>query len=185
MLSAPAPIPISIIPALIWLATSIQACRLDAHCRLSARTAVSSVKPATKAAARNSVAPAPGASTLPTAISSTRAGLILERSRTAFRTPARRSPAGVSLKPPLPPFVKAVRQATVTTTYCDVHVSILVCIYMRFSSAWMMKRAYIVGVLLQQLLAATSSGIARDLASDLRDSCDGYSAVRVSFLVLS
>lgn len=138
MLSAPAPIPISIIPALIWLAMSMQACRPDEHCRLRARTAVSSVKPATKAAARNSVAPAPGASTLPTAISSTRAGLILERSRTAFRTPARRSPAGVSLKPPLPPLVKAVRQAAVTTTYCDIHVSIWY-VY-EISTAWMMKR---------------------------------------------
>lgn len=35
-------------------------------------------------------------------------------------------------------------------------------------------RAYIVGVLLQQLLAATSSGVARDLASDLRNPCDSY-----------
>jgi hypothetical protein len=91
---------------------------------LTVRTAVSSVKPATKTAARISVAPAPGASTLPTATSSTRAGLILERSRMAFRTPARRSPAGVSLKAPLPPLVKAVRQAAVMTTYCDIHVSI-------------------------------------------------------------
>ena len=71
MLSTPAPIPISIIPAWIWFATSTQACRPEEHCLLTARTAVSSVKPATKAAARNSVAPAPGASTLPTATSST------------------------------------------------------------------------------------------------------------------
>lgn len=176
MLSAPAPIPISIIPALIWLATSMQACSPDEHCRLSARTAVSSVKPATKAAARNSVAPAPGASTLPTAISSTRAGLILERSITAFKTPARRSPAGVSLKAPLPPLVKAVRQAAVTTTYCDIHVSI--CLHVRFRMRGRIRegcacgRAYIVGVLLKQLLAATSRGVARDLASDLRNSCD-------------
>lgn len=169
MLSAPAPIPMSIIPALIWLATSITACRPDEHCRLSARTAVSSVKPATKAAARNSVAPAPGASTLPTAISSTRAGLILERSRTAFRMPARRSPAGVSLKPPLPPLVKAVRHAAVTTIYCDIHVSIWF-VY-GISTTGMMERAYIVGVLFQQLLAATSGGIAGDLASDLRNPC--------------
>jgi hypothetical protein len=42
---------------------------------------------------------------------------------------------------------------------------------MRNSIAWVMRRAYIVGVLLQQLLAATGGGIAGDLASDLRKSC--------------
>lgn len=46
-----------------------------------------------------------------------------------------------------------------------------------------MKRAYIVGVLFQQLLAATSGGIAGDLASDLRNPCDSYSEARVSSLL--
>lgn len=46
----------------------------------------------------------------------------------------------------------------------------------------MAKRAYIVGVLLQQLLAATSGGIAGDLASDLGNPCGSYSEARVSLL---
>lgn len=45
-----------------------------------------------------------------------------------------------------------------------------------------MERAYIVGVLFQQLLAATSGGIAGDLASDLRNPCGSYSKARVSLL---
>lgn len=116
MLSTPAPIPISIIPVLIWLATSTQACSPEEHCLFNVLTAAVSGNPATKLAARISVAPPPGASTVPTQISSTRAGLILERSMVAFKTPAMRSAAAVSLKPPLPPLVRALRQAEVTTT---------------------------------------------------------------------
>jgi hypothetical protein len=116
MLSTPAPIPTSIIPALIWFATSTQACRPEEHCLFSVLTAAVSGKPATRLAARISVAPPPGASTVPTQMSSTRAGLMLDRSIVAFSTPTMRSAAAVSLKPPLPPLVKALRQADVTTT---------------------------------------------------------------------
>jgi hypothetical protein len=38
-----------------------------------------------------------------------------ERAMRAERAPTRRSAAGVSLKPPLPPFVKGVRRAAVMT----------------------------------------------------------------------
>ncbi len=69
----------------------------------------------TNAAALNSVAPPPGGKTLPTAISSTKAGSILLLSINALNAPTSRSDAGVSLKPPLPPFVKAVRRHAVTT----------------------------------------------------------------------
>lgn len=117
MLSTPAPIPISIMPVLIWFATSTHACRPEEHCLLSVRTAVASVKPATRDAARISVAPPPGASTVPTQMSSTLVGSILERWMTPLRTPAIRSAASVSLKPPFPPLVRAVLQAAVTTTY--------------------------------------------------------------------
>ena len=72
-------------------------------------------KPAARAAARNSVAPPPGARTAPTAISSTREGSMPERWTSALKTPWRRSAAAVSLKPPLPPLVKGVRSAAVTT----------------------------------------------------------------------
>lgn len=114
--STPAPMPISIMPLLIWFATSTQAWRPEEHCLLRVRTAVASVKPATRAAARISVAPPPGARTVPTATSSTRAGSILERSMMPLSAPATRSDAMVSLNPPLPPFVNAVRRHAVTTT---------------------------------------------------------------------
>lgn len=52
-------------------------------------------KPATRAAARNSVAPDPGARTLPTAMSSTRLGSMRERERREERVCARRSGAAV------------------------------------------------------------------------------------------
>lgn len=87
MLSTPAPIPISIMPALIALAISTQAWRPEEHCLLSALTAVSDVNPAASAAARNSVAPPPGARTQPTAISSTSFGSIFERSIRALKAP--------------------------------------------------------------------------------------------------
>lgn len=115
MLSTPAPMPTSIMPARIWLATSTQACRPEEHWRLRVRTAVDSGKPATRTAARISVAPPPGASTSPTHTSSTSAGSILERSIRPFSAPAIRSAAWVSLNPPLPPFVNAVRRHAVTT----------------------------------------------------------------------
>jgi hypothetical protein len=69
----------------------------------------------TKAAALNSVAPPPGGNTLPTAISSTSAGSILLLSISALNAPTSRSDAGVSLNPPFPPFVNAVRRHAVTT----------------------------------------------------------------------
>ena len=71
--------------------------------------------PATSAAARNSVAPPPGGSTLPTAISSTSRGSSLERASRDLNAWTRRSAAGVSLSPPLPPLVKGVRRTQVTT----------------------------------------------------------------------
>lgn len=115
MLSTPAPTPTSIIPARIWFATSTHACRPEEHCLFSVRTAVDSGKPATRLAARISVAPPPGASTVPTQMSSTKEGSILERSMRPLSAPATRSAAMVSLKPPLPPLVKAVRRQPVTT----------------------------------------------------------------------
>lgn len=125
MLSTPAPMPTSIMPALIWLATSTQAWRPEEHWRLRVRTAVDSGKPATRLAPRISVAPPPGARTEPTQMSSTRAGLMWERSMMALRTPAMMSAACVSLKPPLPPLVKALRQQAVTTTSSGRFSSIL------------------------------------------------------------
>lgn len=115
MLSTPAPIPTSMTPAFMALATSTIACRPLEHCLFKALTAEVSGKPAAKAAARNSVAPPPGGRTDPTAISSTSEGSILDLSIRALKAPTRRSAAAVSLKPPLPPFVMAVRRAHVTT----------------------------------------------------------------------
>ena len=116
MLSTPEPMPTSIMPERMALAISTHACRPEEHCRLRDLTAVDSGKPATSAAARYSVAPPPGASTQPVAMSSTRAGSILLRSRRALNVWARRSAAAVSLKPPLRPRVKGVRRAQVMTT---------------------------------------------------------------------
>lgn len=115
MPSTPAPIPISIIPVLIALAISTIAIRPLEHCLFKLLTAVDSGKPATRAAARNSVAPPPGGRTEPTAISSTNLGSIPLRSITPLKTPARISAAAVSLKPPFPALVMAERRAQVTT----------------------------------------------------------------------
>jgi len=115
MLSTPAPIPISIMPDLMALAISTHACRPEEHCLFKLLTAAETGNPAAKAAARNSVAPPPGGRTDPTAISSTRPGSMFERSMRDLKAPMRRSAAAVSLKPPLPPFVNAVRRAAVTT----------------------------------------------------------------------
>jgi hypothetical protein len=117
MLSAPAPMPISIMPVLIALAMSTQAWRPEEHWRFSDLHDAVTGKPAARAAARNSVAPPPGARTVPTAMSSTRLGSIFERSRRALRAPWRRSADWVSLKPPFPPLVMAVRRAHVTTIW--------------------------------------------------------------------
>lgn len=119
MLSTPAPIPTSIIPEEIALAMSTTPCNPLLHCLLSALTEVVTGNPAASAAALNSVAPPPGGSTEPTAISSTNAGSILERSRRDLKAPTRRSAAAVSLNPPLPPFVNGVRSAAVTTIYTE------------------------------------------------------------------
>jgi hypothetical protein len=113
--STPAPTPISIIPELIAFAISTQACRPDEHCRFKLFTAAETGNPATRAAALNSVAPPPGGRTEPTAISSTSAGSIFDRSMSDLNAPTNKSAAGVSLKPPLPPFVNAVRRHAVTT----------------------------------------------------------------------
>ena len=48
-------------------------------------------------------------------MSSTREAEIWERERRERRTCARRSDAGMSLRPPLPPLVKGVRRALVIT----------------------------------------------------------------------
>ena len=125
----------SIIPQRMALAMSTQAWSPDEHCRFRALRAVVSGKPATRAAARNSVAPAPGARTLPTEMSSTRLGSIWEREMRDLKPWARRSDATVlwvsmisgsqgwafpsiahSLKAPFPPRVSGVRSAHVTTT---------------------------------------------------------------------
>lgn len=118
MCSTPAPTPISIVPVLIALAISTQACRPDAHCRFVVLTAVEVGKPAVIAAALYSVAPPPGARTFPTEISSTSDGSIPDRSISDLKAPTKRSAAQESLNPPLPPFVNAVRRHAVTTT-CD------------------------------------------------------------------
>src|ERR1700744_3916181 len=55
MLSTPAPTPISIIPDLMALAMSTQAIKPELHCLFKLLTAVVVGKPATIAAARNSV----------------------------------------------------------------------------------------------------------------------------------
>ena len=116
ILSTPAPTPTSIIPVLIAFAISTHACNPLLHCLFRLLTAALAGKPAVNAAALNSVAPPPGGSTEPTAMSSTREGSILDRERRLLKAPTRRSAAGVSLKPPLPPFVNGVRSAQVTTT---------------------------------------------------------------------
>ena len=115
MLSTPAPIPISIIPVLMALAISTQACKPLEHCLFKLCTPADSGNPAASAAARNSVAPPPGASTVPTAISSTSSGFMPDLFIRCSNTPTSRSAAAVSLNPPLPPFVSAVRKAQVTT----------------------------------------------------------------------
>lgn len=117
MLSAPAPMPISIMPLLIALAMSTQAWSPLEHCLFKLLTDVVTGKPAVRAAARNSVAPPPGARTAPTAMSSTSLGSMPERSMRALRAPWRRSDAWVSLSPPFPPLVKGVRRAQVMTIY--------------------------------------------------------------------
>ncbi len=96
-------------------AISTQACKPLEHCLFTLFTAVVSGSPATSVAARNSVAPPPGGSTLPTAMSWTREGSSLERASRDLNTWTRRSAAGVSLSPPLPPLVKGVRRAQVMT----------------------------------------------------------------------
>jgi hypothetical protein len=122
MLSTPAPTPISIIPDLIALAISTQACRPEEHCRFKLFTAAETGNPATSAAARNSVAPPPGGKTEPTAMSSTNAGSIFERSMRDLKAPTSRSAAAVSLKPPFPPLVNAVRRHAVTTIWRECQV---------------------------------------------------------------
>jgi hypothetical protein len=117
MLSTPAPIPISIIPDLIALAMSTQAVRPEVHCLFNALRAVDVGKPAAIAAARNSVWPPPGGRTEPTAISSTRDGSIPDRSINALKAPWSISEGIVSLKPPFPALVIAVRRAHVITIY--------------------------------------------------------------------
>ena len=72
-------------------------------------------KPATRAAARNSVAPPPGGKTDPTARSSIKSGEMPERESRDLSVWARRSAAGTSLRPPRPPLVKGVRRHVVTT----------------------------------------------------------------------
>lgn len=120
MLSTPAPTPTSIMPVEIALAISTTACNPLLHCLFRAFTAAVTGNPAARAAALNSVAPPPGGSTDPTAISSTSAGSILERSMRALKAPTRRSAAAVSLNPPLPPLVNGVRKHAVTTTWVGV-----------------------------------------------------------------
>lgn len=115
ILSTPAPTPTSIMPDLIAFAMSTHACRPELHWRFKPLTPAESGKPAAMAAARNSVAPPPGASTVPTATSSMSWGSILERSIRALKAPTSRSDACVSLKPPLPPLVIGVRRAQVMT----------------------------------------------------------------------
>ena len=85
----------SIIPHRMACTISTQAWRPEEHCLLSVLTAVVSGKPATRAAARYSVAPAPGERTLPTEMSSTRLGSILEREMRDLKVWARRSAAAV------------------------------------------------------------------------------------------
>ena len=103
-------------PDRMALAMSMHACRPLEHCLFRLLTAVFSGNPATSAAALNSVAPPPGGSTEPTAMSSTSDGSSLDRERRALRAWTSRSAAGTSLSPPFPPFVKGVRRAQVTTT---------------------------------------------------------------------
>lgn len=117
MLSTPAPTPTSIMPDLMAFAISTHACRPDEHCLFKLLTAADTGNPAAKAAARNSVAPPPGGSTDPTAMSSTSPGSIFERSMRDLNAPTSKSAAAVSLKPPLPPFVNAVRRQAVTTIW--------------------------------------------------------------------
>jgi hypothetical protein len=109
--------PTSIIPLLIEFAISTHACRPELHCLFRLLTAAETGKPAAKAAALNSVAPPPGGNTDPTAISSTRPGSIFERSMSDLKAPTSISAAAVSLKPPRPPFVNAVRRQAVTTIW--------------------------------------------------------------------
>lgn len=141
--STPAPIPTSIIPAEMALAMSTQAMRPDEHCRLRALTPVPTGKPALRAAARYSVAPAPGDKTLPTAMSWTSSGLIPDRLMIPSKAKVKRSAAAVSLRRPLPPLQKGVRRQAVMTTCCGSLVS-----FLRFCWLWYLLGSYIVGVLL-------------------------------------
>ena len=137
MLSTPAPTPMSMRPALMALAISTQACRPELHCLFSECTAVLSGNPAASAAALNSVAPPPGGRTEPTAMSSTRAGSSLLRSRRDTKAPWRRSAAAVSLKPPLPPLVWAVRRQAVTTISSGCFFRIASLFGERSASEWL------------------------------------------------
>jgi hypothetical protein len=83
-------------------------------------TAAVTGNPAASAAALNSVAPPPGASTVPTAMSSTRAGSMPERERSEVKEETRRSAAAVSLSSPLPPRQMGVRRAQVMTIWRGV-----------------------------------------------------------------
>ena len=169
MLSTPAPTPTSIMPELIAFAISTQACRPEEHCLFKLLTAAETGNPAAKAAARNSVAPPPGGRTEPTAISSTKAGSIFERSMSDLNAPTSISAAAVSLNPPFPPLVNAVRRHAVTTIW---QLSVL--FFRRFNG----YPTYIVWVLLQKLgstsislcrsnLALRASKVARDLSKAL------------------
>lgn len=198
MLSTPAPIPTSIMPALIALAISTQACSPELHCRLTDLTAVVAGKPATNAAARNSVAPPPGGKTEPTAMSSTRAGSICERTRRALNAPTSRSAAGVSLKPPLPPLVKGVRNAAVMTicaskaneprqqasTRISREMPDHLCLgCFRIHRGRGGPLAYIVRMFLQQLLSATLGG--RKVTGHLGESLLSYRLRHMSDQLMS
>jgi hypothetical protein len=182
MLSVPAPMPISIMPVLMALAMSTQAWRPEEHWRFSDLHEVVTGKPAARAAARNSVAPPPGARTVPTEMSSTRLGSIFERSRSALKAPTRRSADWVSLKPPFPPLVKGVRRAHVTTTFkvvsqvFPIYDGVEVWRASVASSSLVAQRekkcTHIIGMLLQQArLSLLARGLRRSahVVRDLRE----------------
>jgi hypothetical protein len=76
-------------------------------------------------------------------MSSTSEGSIFERSIRALKAPTSISAAAVSLKPPLPPFVIAVRRHAVTTIYHAIISTAPILALDLWST-------YVVGVLLKQ-----------------------------------
>ncbi|CAM6001468.1 unnamed protein product [Sphagnum balticum] len=116
MLSTPAPIPISITPALILAAMMEQASNPEEQSRLTATMVVVSGNPARNWAILLGIYPAPDCRLFPTAISWTSLGLTLALMAASLRTTERRYSGAVSLSGPFFPLVMGVLTAEQMTT---------------------------------------------------------------------